>query len=50
MSSVAAALRRGLTILLLMVTMTVVSGCGWLVAGALTGAGGAMRENAERAQ
>ena len=49
-SAVTAALRRGLAILVLMVTMTVLSGCGWLVAGALTGAGEAIQENAERAQ
>jgi hypothetical protein len=34
----------------LVAVMTTVSGCGWLVAGALAGAGQAMQENAERAQ
>ena len=42
--------RRGLMVLVLVVVMTTTSGCGWLVAGALAGAGQAMEENAERAQ
>lgn len=44
------AIRRRLMALVFVAVMSVTSGCGWLVAGALVGAGQAMQENAERAQ
>ena len=42
--------RRGALVLVLAVMIAPLSGCGWLIAGALAGAGAAMQENAERAR
>ena len=50
MNFVARFVRRGLLVLTLAVMIAPLSGCGYLLAGALVGAGAAMQESAERAQ